>query len=222
MYPRAARRDGEVIFVKFRTWECWIDFSGRYAPQNNQEHGGWVLRLRMKEPPVDDTDLVATATVHVDLGDDFETAEWLSSGTFVLIKDWAENAGVLAALIAGGVVEDTNERISTGYEDAALCHLLVQIPSDAERPAKAGAGGALDAERVRVFEVDGDFFMALDESGAIEAHYGKYGAQAYDVLVVEDLSVKPEGSDLTWRDLILQAIGQGQQVPSWIFSITAN
>jgi hypothetical protein len=43
----------------------------------------------------------------------------------VWIKDWTENEGMLAALVAAGVVEDTGMRRETGFCEAALCRLLV-------------------------------------------------------------------------------------------------
>lgn len=130
-YPRAARgADGEVIFFRFKRWTCWVDFAGHYHPEAGLQTG-WVLRLRMKDPPVDDSDLVAVATVNVDLGDDFETGKLIATGKYILVKDWSENEGMLAALIAAKVVEDTGDRITTGFCEAALCHLLIAIPVDA-------------------------------------------------------------------------------------------
>jgi hypothetical protein len=43
----------------------------------------------------------------------------------VAVKNWSENAGMLEALIAAGIVEDTGRRIPCGYTSAALCRLLV-------------------------------------------------------------------------------------------------
>ena len=43
----------------------------------------------------------------------------------VLIKNYSENEGVLAALVAAGVVEDTGRRVDAGYAGAgvAVCKL---------------------------------------------------------------------------------------------------
>jgi hypothetical protein len=43
----------------------------------------------------------------------------------VAVKDWSENTGMLAALIAAGLVEDTGRRIPCAYTEAALCRLRV-------------------------------------------------------------------------------------------------
>lgn len=44
----------------------------------------------------------------------------------VAIKDYSENAGILAALEAAGVVELTGESIPVGFAEAHLCRLLVK------------------------------------------------------------------------------------------------
>ena len=44
----------------------------------------------------------------------------------VLIKDYAENAGILAALVNAGIIEDTGKTVPVGHAQARLCRLLVQ------------------------------------------------------------------------------------------------
>ena len=45
---------------------------------------------------------------------------------FIAIKDYRENAGVLAALVAAGIVQDTGEVVSVGYEVANVCRILAR------------------------------------------------------------------------------------------------
>jgi hypothetical protein len=44
----------------------------------------------------------------------------------VAIKDYSENAGILTALEAAGVVEHTGESVPVGFAEAQLCRLLVK------------------------------------------------------------------------------------------------
>lgn len=44
----------------------------------------------------------------------------------VLIKDWSENEGILAILVAAGVVLDTGRRVASCSVKANVCRLLVQ------------------------------------------------------------------------------------------------
>lgn len=45
----------------------------------------------------------------------------------ICIKNWRENAGVLEALVAAGVVRWTGQMVETGNEDAHLCELLIEV-----------------------------------------------------------------------------------------------
>lgn len=45
----------------------------------------------------------------------------------IFIKDWSENEGVLQSLIDAGILSDTGFRIPTGYVEAAVCSILVEI-----------------------------------------------------------------------------------------------
>lgn len=80
----------------------------RYADNNRI---AIVLRTPEGEP-------VATATVN-------QPAVNLESDQ-VLIKDDAENQGILAALVKAGIVEDTGESVPVGHTEARLCRLLVK------------------------------------------------------------------------------------------------
>ena len=44
----------------------------------------------------------------------------------VLIKDYAENEGIPAALVNAGIIEDTGKTVPVGHARARLCRLLVQ------------------------------------------------------------------------------------------------
>ena len=66
-----------------------------------------------------DDEMVAVASVNL-------PDEPLPPG-HVFIKDWSENEGILAALVRGGIVADTGIRIPTGFVEAALCRILVDV-----------------------------------------------------------------------------------------------
>jgi hypothetical protein len=90
--------------VHFLEWTCNVSLlqypNGRTAIQLNAEDG---------EP-------VATATVNVPtypLGEDE-----------VLIKDYAENAGMLESLTEAGIIEPTGITIPVGHVQTHICRLL--------------------------------------------------------------------------------------------------
>lgn len=92
--------------VKFREWECDLNFS-------HYENGRVAIRLI----DANDGEPVATATTNVpeeDLGPNE-----------VFIKDYSENAGMLAALQAAGAVEPTGRSVDTGFVSIPVCRLLV-------------------------------------------------------------------------------------------------
>ena len=47
----------------------------------------------------------------------------------VFIKNWSENEGLLDALVAGGIVENTGRVLPTGFVRANVCRLLVPGPA---------------------------------------------------------------------------------------------
>lgn len=63
---------------------------------------------------------MATATVNVP-----EVS--LPTDKHVLIKDYAENRGMLKALVDACIVEDTGDVVPSGYEQANVCKLLVNV-----------------------------------------------------------------------------------------------
>lgn len=92
--------------VKFRTWTCNI----KKATYPNGRVG---LRLLS----VGDGSPIAVATVNIP---DVKLPEG-----YVFIKDWSENTGMLKCLVEAGIVEDTGQRIPTGFVEAAVCKLLI-------------------------------------------------------------------------------------------------
>ena len=116
------------IRVLFNGFACVASFA-RYAEGN-----GIAIRLVDAE----DGQPVAMATVNPTVR--------VPAGC-VAIKNWSENAGMLAACAAAGLVADTGVRISCGYASAPLCRLLVtpEFPPDprrARRPRKSLDGVA--------------------------------------------------------------------------------
>lgn len=88
--------------IKYKDWKC-IARIGRY------DNGRIAIRL------VDSYDghPVATATINVP-NVEIQHDE-------VIIKDYAENEGVLRALEEAGLVFDTGKRISVGYTAGKVC-----------------------------------------------------------------------------------------------------
>ena len=62
---------------------------------------------------------VATATVNL------PEAAWLLPKSHVLIKDYAENSGILDALIEAGVISEPLDQIFTDYASVQVCQLLM-------------------------------------------------------------------------------------------------
>ena len=88
--------------VRFLDTDCTVQ-------KHRYDNGRVALRL------VDDEGPVATATVNlpdVPLGKNQ-----------VLIKDYAENSGILSALVAAGVVKPTGETIRSGFVEVPVCEL---------------------------------------------------------------------------------------------------
>jgi hypothetical protein len=88
--------------VRFREFDCTVQ-------KRHYGNGRVALSLVDEEGPV------ATATVNlpnVTLGKNQ-----------VLIKDYAENAGMLEALVAAGVVKPTGETVRSGFVEVPICEL---------------------------------------------------------------------------------------------------
>ena len=74
-------------------------------------------RIRLQLIAIDDKLPYACATVNVP-GVELAADE-------ILIKDWSENQGVLAALIRAGVIEDTGRTVPAGRTEANVAKLLI-------------------------------------------------------------------------------------------------
>ena len=88
--------------VRFRDFDCTVQ---------NRQYGNGRVALSL----VDEDGPVATATVNlpgVKLGPNQ-----------VAIKDYAENEGLLEALVAAGVVKPTGEKVRSGFVEIAICEL---------------------------------------------------------------------------------------------------
>ncbi len=107
----------DPIRVLFNGFACVPRFH-RYL-----EGDGIAIRLVDAE----DGSPVATATVN--------PAVPVPAGC-VAIKDWSENAGMLAACVAAGLVADTGVRIACDRASAALCRLLVTEDLPPARPPR--------------------------------------------------------------------------------------
>ena len=88
--------------VRFRDTDCTV--------QKRQYGNGRVALIL-----VDEEGPVATATVNLP-GVKLEPNQ-------VLVKDWSENAGLLAALVAAGVVQPTGETVRSGFVEVPVCEL---------------------------------------------------------------------------------------------------
>jgi hypothetical protein len=95
--------------VRFREWDCELQFrtysNGRTALLLANAKGG---------------DDIAVATVNV-------PGVPLAANQ-VLVKDYSENHGMLAALEAAGIVRATGVRVQTGHASIPVCELLVEPP----------------------------------------------------------------------------------------------
>ena len=74
-------------------------------------------RIRLQLIAIDDEVPYACATVNVP-GVELAADE-------ILIKDWSENEGVLAALVKAGVIADTGRTVPTGRTEANVAKLLI-------------------------------------------------------------------------------------------------
>ena len=92
--------------VQFKGWTCNV-------VKHTYSNGRPALQLYA----VDDGIAVAKATVNV--------PEIVIPDTLVLIKDWAENEGILNVLVSEGIVKDTGHQIQCGYVYANVCELLI-------------------------------------------------------------------------------------------------
>lgn len=91
--------------ITYKSWKCEVVFA-------TYPNGRTAIQLVDAE----DGSPVATATVNVPdavLGEDE-----------ILVKNWSENQGMLAALVAAGLVEDTGKVVPTGFVKANVVRLI--------------------------------------------------------------------------------------------------
>lgn len=88
---------------------CDLEF-GKYANNNR-------LAITLKSSKSGEPMMIAT----VNLIDEPLTDDC------VHIKNWSENKGILDSLVKAGIIEDTGQKIPTGYVEANLCKLLIDI-----------------------------------------------------------------------------------------------
>lgn len=105
--PLARKADGTPFHVHFQEWECQI------LIQRYEQGGSLALQL------VDEEGSIARATANLSNVN-------LAPGE-ILIKDYSENEGMLAALITAGVVTDTGRRIRSGHADIPVAKLAPEI-----------------------------------------------------------------------------------------------
>jgi hypothetical protein len=92
--------------VKFLQWECYLVFA-RYA------NGRLAIRLM----DINDHDEVATATVNI--------PNVILAENEIIIKDYSENDGMLAALVYGGIVKNPHRYCTTGFVSCPICKLII-------------------------------------------------------------------------------------------------
>lgn len=102
--------------VRFLDTDCVVQ-------KRQYENGRPALRLIDAE----DGSPIATATVNL--------PDVALGGNQVLVKDWSENEGMLAALTEAGVVKPTGETVRTGFVEVPVCELQPPFrePTHAER-----------------------------------------------------------------------------------------
>jgi hypothetical protein len=103
------REDGGPTTVEFHGQQCQVQ-RGAYV--------GGRIALELVHP---EEGRVACATVNL--------PDVPLAGDEALVKDYSENAGMLAALLQAGIVEDTGRRVESGF----VCFAIVRV-----RPERSG------------------------------------------------------------------------------------
>ena len=93
--------------MKFKQWKCWVEL-GRY-------HDGSPA-ISLYDEATGEPVARCTCCLH----------ERPDPG-YVFVKDWSENEGMLAAMIEAGLVEDTGNRVPTGFVEVAVCRLRIPM-----------------------------------------------------------------------------------------------
>ena len=97
--------DGALGLVRFQRWDC-LAILHRY--QNNNRPAIQLIDRNDHSP-------IATASINIPQASLAENE--------VLIKDYAENVGMLQALIDAGIVTQTGRVVKTGWSEGHVCTL---------------------------------------------------------------------------------------------------
>jgi len=98
--------------VHFAGFRCSVHLARyRYAPDQ--------IAIQLRDE--DSGEPVATATAAL--------PEHTVPTNHILVKSYAENEGLLEALVGAGLVRDTGERVACGYAELAVCELLTAPPA---------------------------------------------------------------------------------------------
>ena len=107
------------VGVRFQDWDCDVEF---------RKYGNGQTALVLRD--ASDGEEVAVATVNI-------PGVMLGPGE-VLIKDYSENDGMLAALENAGIVTATGRSVESGFVRIPVCELLVS-PQEQHRGGKRAA-----------------------------------------------------------------------------------
>ena len=105
--------EAELPLVHFKQWTCKI----RVKYYGN---GRTALQLNDHEK----REVIAIATVNIP-NEPQEEDE-------IFIKDWAENEGMVDALVNAGVIYPPSRRIPTGHVSAAVAKLKIKIDDNSQ------------------------------------------------------------------------------------------
>jgi hypothetical protein len=96
--------------VVFKSWQCRVE---------KRSYGAARIALVLYEaiPSPDDNSPVAIATVHM--------PELALAADEVVIKDYSENQGMLAALVEAGVVSSPLREVRSGFVMLQVCRCLI-------------------------------------------------------------------------------------------------
>lgn len=108
-----------------RGYDCRL-LKGHYWNERGDGPGRVALRLE----DWNDGSPVATITVNLPEAKLDEDSE-------VCVKDWAENEGMLEAIIAAGFANDTGRRVSTGFVEAPIVRIDYKALSEFLEPPGA-------------------------------------------------------------------------------------
>ena len=87
---------------------------------------GYVLNLFLEEYVIDGS--TSIQLVDSSTGEDYMTASVYIDGLSfreIAIKDYSENTGILAVLIAEGVVASPHRYVKQGFVNIPVCELLI-------------------------------------------------------------------------------------------------